>query len=98
MHYYGKVMIGIGKGSKMTLATEDLDESIRVSELIERLKNTGMITITRDGKPIARIVSHEVPDDAQVQNAVERIRARWKTNPAISEEEILEISREGRRY
>lgn len=51
------------------------DAKARLSELIERVERGETISITRRGKPVARLVAEEVPKKPFDLEEMERIRA-----------------------
>ena len=69
----------------------------RLSALLDMVTSGEEITITRNGKPVARLVPFETRDSESVRNAAEglkAIRARSRPGP----ETLKDLVNEGRRY
>jgi prevent-host-death family protein len=69
----------------------------RLSALLDMVTSGEEITITRNGKPVARLVPVESRDRESVRNAAEglkAIRARSRPGP----ETLKDLVNEGRRY
>tara|TARA_R110002020_G_scaffold25240_7_gene82302 strand:+ start:3861 stop:4109 length:249 start_codon:yes stop_codon:yes gene_type:complete len=69
-----------------------------LSALIERVERGEEVTITRHGKPVAKLVSTETDDErkARARAAIEWIRAN-RTGNALEGASIREMIEEGRR-
>jgi prevent-host-death family protein len=70
-----------------------------LSALIDRAEKGEEITITRNGKPVAKLVAaRPVRDVAQAKNALERLRRRREAMPkdALEGTSIKEMIKEGR--
>jgi len=70
-----------------------------LSALIEQVEKGEEITITRHGKPVARLVpaSHETSDIEKARQAAEGLRAiRARSRPGP--ESLKDLVNEGRRY
>ncbi len=73
-----------------------------LSSLLDRVEQGEEVTITRHGKPIARLVPAQDARQAASIEAFQRIRARAATltgtlSPPVTVDEILEWKNEGRR-
>ena len=69
----------------------------RLSALLDLVEAGEQVTITRNGKPVARLVPAEIRDIAKAREAAEglkAIRARSKPGP----ESLKDLVDEGRRY
>ena len=69
----------------------------RLSSLLDMVASGEEVTITRNGKPVARLVPVERRDLESVRNAAEglkAIRARSRPGP----ESLKDLVNEGRRY
>jgi prevent-host-death family protein len=72
-----------------------------LSSLIDRVEKGEEITITRNGKPVARLVAAASDRDVErARKAADRIRALRESLPAKSLEglSIRQLIEEGRRY
>jgi len=70
-----------------------------LSALIERVERGEEVTITRHGKPVAKLVSTDSDEDrkARVRAAIEWIRAN-RTGNALDGASIKDMIEEGRRF
>lgn len=59
----------------------------KFSELIARAESGESFVVTKNGRPVARIVPTDEFDRAQARLAGERIQARLAAHPPVSEEE-----------
>ena len=68
----------------------------RLPELLRAVETGEIVTITRRGVPVARIVSvhHDVPEDPAA--VVARMKAARASRPPLSTDEILAARNEGR--
>ena len=75
----------------------------RFSELLDRVARGEEIVLTRDDQPIARLVPERPKDLEEIRRAVEdlhALRREMASRPGfkpLTDEEILEAIREGRR-
>lgn len=74
------------------------DAKARLPELLRRVEAGETVTVTRRGKPIARIVPIEGDRRAEIRAAIEQIRALRSRRQNVSVEEILGARDEGRRF
>lgn len=69
----------------------------RLSSLLDRVVAGEEVTITRNGKPVARLVPVETRDVESVRRAAEGLRAiRARSRPGP--ESLKDLINEGRRY
>lgn len=69
----------------------------KLSELLDLVEAGEEITITRNGKPVARLVraaSHDVEQARQAAAALRAIRSQARSGP----ESLKDLVNEGRRY
>ena len=69
-----------------------------LSELLDRVANGDEITITRNGKPIARLVpidSARAADRREVARRIDKARRGVKLGPGLTIRKLID---EGRRY
>ena len=74
------------------------DAKARLPELLRRVEAGETVTVTRRGKPVARIVPIEADRRAENREAIDAILALRKGRPPITVEEILSARDEGRRF
>lgn len=74
------------------------DAKARLPELLRRVEAGETVTVTRRGKPVARIVPIEGDRRAEIRAAIEQIRALRSRRQNVSVEEILSARDEGRRF
>lgn len=74
------------------------DAKARLPELLRRVEAGETVTVTRRGKPVARIVPVEGDRRAEIREAIEQIRALRSRRQNVSVEEILSARDEGRRF
>ncbi len=74
------------------------DAKTHLPALLDEVERGETLVITRHGKPIARLVPEASLRQAEIDEAVARIRALRKQTPSISPEEIKELINEGRRF
>ena len=85
------------------MASEEAFEADKqLSELLDRVEQGEEVTITRQGRPVARLVPASDARQAASVEAFQRIRRRAKTlsdtfSPPVTIDEILEWKNEGRR-
>ena len=75
----------------------------KLSALLDRVERGESLTITRNGRPVARLVPVEVPVTAQPGSVAEGLRAlreelRAKGVKPFTPEEIVELIHSGRKY
>ena len=70
----------------------------RLPELLRAVERGEVVTITRRGEPIARIVGVEGGADEPTTAVIERIKAARSRRPPVTTEEILAARDEGRRF
>lgn len=72
-----------------------------LSDLLDRVQRGERIIITRHGKPVARLVPEEQPDQAATQAALDRLFARRDAMAErygrFTHEELMAMRDEGRR-
>lgn len=73
------------------------DAKTHLPRLLERVERGERITITRHGKPVARLVPIEEDDRASAAAAVKRIKAARKGN-RLAGLSVAELIQEGRRF
>lgn len=88
---------------KLPTTVGAFDAKTHLSALLERVANGETITITRHGKPVAKLVParphHEPPSPeviARREAAIERLREAVKGNRLDGS--LTDLIREGRRY
>jgi prevent-host-death family protein len=69
----------------------------RLSELLDDVELGETLVITRHGRAIARLVPESSRRQAEVGDAIQRIRALGKRHGRITVEELLSARDEGRR-
>ncbi len=70
----------------------------RLPELLRAVERGEVVTITRRGEPVARIVGVEPGADESTTAVIERIKAARSRRPFVTTEEILAARDEGRRF
>lgn len=66
--------------------------------LLRAVERGESVTITRHGKPVARLVPVENQRRAEVAEAIERIKALRRRLPKVPLDEILAARHEGHKY
>jgi prevent-host-death family protein len=74
------------------------DAKAQFPSLLDAVEHGETVIITRDGKPIARIIPETDRRQAQVEQVFAEIEEFRKTMPRISDEKILSARREGHKY
>jgi prevent-host-death family protein len=74
------------------------DVKDHLPQILDAIERGETVRITRDGQPVARIVPEERRRKADVDQAIENIKARRKLNGRVTVEEILSLRDEGRKY
>ena len=69
----------------------------RLPELLRAAERGEVVTITRRGEPVARIVGVESGAESTAE-VIERIKAARARRPSVTTEEILAARDEGRRF
>jgi prevent-host-death family protein len=67
-------------------------------ELLDDVERGETVVITRHGRPIARLVPESERRQAEIDEAVERIKRDRSGRGPITTEEVLSAIREGRKY
>jgi prevent-host-death family protein len=70
----------------------------RLSELLERTARGESFQITRDGRPIARLVPDGTADKAKSRAAAERLKQMRGVLTGMTREELNALKHEGHRY
>lgn len=74
------------------------DAKARLTQLLKEVERGESITITRHGRPIARLVPATDQRRAEVERTMEQIAAFRRGMPAISLDDIRAARHEGRRH
>jgi prevent-host-death family protein len=74
------------------------DAKARFSELLDQVEHGETIVITRHGRAIARLVPEADSRQAEIDRAIESIKALRKRTKKVSVEEILASRHEGHKY
>ena len=82
----------------MTREVRASEAKTHLPQLLDEVERGETIVITRDGRPIARLVPEVARRQADIHAAIEEIRAAGKRAGHITVEEILSARDEGRRY
>jgi prevent-host-death family protein len=82
----------------MMIEVGSYDAKTRLPELLRRVEAGETVTITRRGKPIARIVPADADRRAEIRQAIEDIKALRSRQEDVTVEEILSARDEGRRF
>ena len=69
-----------------------------LEQLLDEVERGETIVITRNGRPIARLVPEAERRQAEIKAAIDEIRAAGKNAQSITVEEILSARDEGRRF
>ena len=69
----------------------------RLSELLQAVENGDEVTITRHGRPVARLVPVDQSDRAKVREAIECLR-EFSKGRSLDGLKIKDLINEGRRY
>lgn len=73
------------------------DTESNLSKLLDDVERGATVVITREGRPVARMVPEVDQRQAKISKAVEDLKAFRRTMPKISIEELLSMRDEGRR-
>ena len=74
------------------------DAKTQLSRLIEAVEHGEAYVISRNGRPVARLIAYEDDHREKALAAADRIRGLWKTNTPVSDDEIIDAAHEGHRY
>lgn len=74
------------------------DAKTHLPNLLRRVEQGETITITRRGKPIARLVPVEPDRQAEVREAVQRLKVFRRGMPVVPLQELLEARHAGHPY
>ena len=74
---------------------EDQVTEVRWSDLLDEVEKGETVVITREGRPVARMVPEAPRGQAGARDVFEEIRAFRETLPKITIEEILAWRHEG---
>lgn len=69
----------------------------RLSELLQLVENGEEVTITKHGRPVARLVPASQRDPAKVREAIEWLR-KTREERSLGGLKIKELINEGRKY
>jgi prevent-host-death family protein len=70
----------------------------RLSELLERVESGETVAVTRDDRPVARLVPEAEARRRRVQETIVALRALRSRQQNVTVEEILAMRDEGRRF
>lgn len=73
------------------------DTETNLSKLLDDVERGATVVITRDGRPVARVIPESDQRQAKIKQAIEELKAFRRTMPKISIEELLSMRDEGRR-
>jgi len=74
------------------------DAEARFDELLDQIERGRMVSITRDGKAIARLVPETEVRRAEVAEAIERLKALREELGKAPLDEVLASIHEGHKY
>ena len=75
------------------------DTEANLSKLLDDVERGATVVITRDGRPVARVVPEvDQRRQAEIKQAIQELKAFRRTMPKISIEELLSMRDEGRKY
>lgn len=74
------------------------DAKAHLPQILDEVERGETVRITRHGRPIARLVPEVDRRQAEIDKAVENIRALRRRTGKITREEILSFRHEGHRY
>lgn len=74
------------------------DAKTHLPQILDEVERGETVRITRHGRPIARLVPEANRRQAEIDKAVENIRALRRRTGKITLEEILSFRHEGHRY
>jgi prevent-host-death family protein len=70
----------------------------RLPQLLRAVERGEVVTITRRGEPVARLVGVEGGADESTAAVIAEIKAARSRRPSVTTEEILSARDEGRRF
>lgn len=70
----------------------------RLPQLLRAVERGEVVTITRRGEPVARLVGVEGSADESTAAVIAEIKAARSRRPSVTTEEILSARDEGRRF
>lgn len=79
------------------LTVGSYEAKTRLPELLRAVEGGDVVTITRRGEPVARIVSVKEHAREDTATVIARIRSARAGRPAVTAEEILAARDDGRR-
>ena len=74
------------------------DAKTHLPQLLDEVERGATIVLTRRGRPIARLVPEAERRQADIQVAIDDIKALRRSGPKLSAEEIRALINEGRKY
>ena len=74
------------------------DAKSHLPQLLDEVERGETIVITRHGRPIARLVPEAERRQAEIQVAIDDIKALRRAGPKVSADEIRALINEGRKY
>lgn len=74
------------------------DAKTHLSQLLDDVERGETFVITRHGRPIARLVPEVARRQAQIDQAVARIRSLRSQTQSVAVEELLAARHEGHKY
>jgi prevent-host-death family protein len=83
---------------KMPREIQASEAKTHLPQLLDEVERGETIVITRHGRPIARLVPEAARRQAEIEAAIDAIRALRKNAKPISVAEILSARDEGRRF
>ena len=81
----------------MTRSIGAFEAKNRLSELLQLVENGEEVTITKHGRPVARLVPAGRHDPARVQRAIEELR-EFRKHHSLDGLKIKDLINEGRKY
>ena len=84
--------------SHMMREIQASEAKAKLLQILDDVERGETVIITRRGKRIARVVPEAERRQAEIDRAVENIRALGRTTGKMSVKEIIETIREGRKY
>jgi prevent-host-death family protein len=85
------------RSARSTVSVSAYEAKNGFSRLLHRVEQGESITITRHGKPVARLVPYETPVDRHRVEEAFAVFRRVARGKQISNEEITALIREGRK-
>lgn len=81
----------------MTRTVGAFEAKNRLSELLQLVENGEEVTITKHGRPVARLIPASQRDPAKVKEAIEWLR-RTREDRSLGGLKIKDLINEGRKY